>query len=65
MDLHSFLLNLEVTVTIYDKGVVRKLQAIEQTYMARSVRVSRSAWAKRSRLKRLIDNLARLTSSLQ
>ncbi len=64
-DMRSFTLNMEVTLLAYDPAIVRQLHQIENQYLARTDRVEPEAWARRKRLARLLDNLARLTSAVQ
>lgn len=65
LDIRSFLLNLEITLVAYDKSVVRQLRHVEKTYLARSTQIHLHEWRKRPPRKLLLDNIARLTSSLQ
>lgn len=64
-DIRSFELNLEVSMIVYDKGVTRALQKIEDVYIGRSKQITLEAWRTRPLHSRLLDNLARLTSALQ
>jgi cardiolipin synthase len=65
LDIRSFQLNLEVSLMIYDPHVVRELHALEQTYLAKSKPIELGAWQARRLRHRTLDNLARLTASLQ
>ena len=65
MDIRSFELNQELTLTTYDKQFVVKMKQIARGYMDRSNRVDQDKWSKRPPRKQLLDNIARLTSSLQ
>lgn len=65
LDIRSFFLNLEVTLVAYDKGVVRQLRQVEKRYIARSRQLHLHEWRARPARKLLLDNIARLTSSLQ
>lgn len=65
MDIRSFELNHELTLLTYDAAVAKKLVAITNEYMKRSMRLSKRAWLARPHHKQLFDNIARLTSSLQ
>lgn len=65
MDIRSFELNQELTLTTYDKQFVVKMKQIARGYIDRSNRVDQDKWSKRPPRKQLLDNIARLTSSLQ
>lgn len=65
MDIRSFWLDLEVSLVAYDRPVARRLQKIEQTYLAHSRRIKLATWRKRPTHQVLLDNIARLTSALQ
>jgi len=64
MDIRSFALNLEVTLVIYDRAVVRQLRAIETTYLARSTPVDWEAWQRRPWSQKLVQNTTRLFSAV-
>ncbi|MGB0652466.1 MAG: cardiolipin synthase [Thermoplasmatota archaeon] len=64
LDIRSFELNLEASLLCYDEGVVRDLRALEATYMAQST-LLKPGDLRLHAGQRLVDNLARLTSSLQ
>ncbi len=65
MDIRSFELNQELTLTTYDKEFVARMQTITNDYLKKSRKVTKSEWFKRPPRKQLLDNIARLTSSLQ
>lgn len=65
MDIRSFELNQELTLTAYDKKFVATMQKITRGYIQHSVKIEKATWLQRPPRKRLLDNLARLTSSLQ
>lgn len=65
MDIRSFELNQELTLTAYDKDFVEQMQAITDAYIKKSKKISKSQWQSRPPRRQLLDNLARLTSSLQ
>ncbi|MDQ0734898.1 phospholipase D-like domain-containing protein [Arthrobacter agilis] len=65
MDIRSFALNLEVSVLIRDPHLVSELDAIEDGYRRNSDRLLLEEWLKRPAGHKVMDNLARLTSSLQ
>jgi cardiolipin synthase A/B len=64
MDVRSFALNLEVTLVIYDEAVVRKLRAIEQTYIARSTPIDLADWQVRPWPEKFMQNTVRLISAV-
>lgn len=65
MDIRSFQLNHELTVTVFDAAIIADLHRVTAGYIKRTRQVSKSAWKQRPKRKQLLDNLARLTSSIQ
>ncbi len=65
MDIRSFELNQELTLAVYGSDTIAKLHAITTTYLAKSKKISKKEWSRRPLRSQLLDNLARLTSSLQ
>ena len=65
MDIRSLELNQELTMVIYDKSFAKKMLKITREYIHRSKLVDREKWLARPPRKQLLDNIARLTSSLQ
>lgn len=65
LDMRSFELNMEVTLVVYDHDTVVQLRQIEAGYLSRSKLLRLNEWRARSPLKRLAENIARLTSALQ
>ena len=65
MDIRSFELNHELTLAVYDRSLVTRIEAITEVYRSRSRQITIEEWQKRPPRKQLLDNLARLTSSLQ
>jgi cardiolipin synthase A/B len=65
MDIRSFQLNLEVMLVCYDTQVVADLGKIEAEYLRCSRPLQLEAWQHRPILTKFLDNLARLTSSLE
>lgn len=65
LDMRSFTLNLEITLVAYDTGVVQALRKVEAAYLERSVALHADEWARQPLPAKLLDNLARLTASLQ
>lgn len=64
-DIRSFELNHELTLINYDASFAGKMNALSQDYIARSIPVDAKRWFARSFIRRALDNLARLSSSLQ
>jgi cardiolipin synthase len=64
LDIRSFVLNAEVMLMIYDRGVVARLAAEQERYYANSHLLTLSAWEQRSFGRKLAQNLARLLSPL-
>ncbi|MHA7268600.1 cardiolipin synthase [Arthrobacter sp. HLT1-20] len=65
MDMRSFSLNLEVTVMMIDREVVQQMRAVEDHYRAISRELKLAEWVNRPVLARYVDNVARLTATLQ
>lgn len=65
MDMRSFSLNLEVTVMMMDRGVVQEMHRVEEQYRAVSRELQLDEWINRPVLARYVDNVARLTATLQ
>lgn len=65
LDIRSFFLDLEVSLIAYDKNTVNELRKTTETYLRKSQKVQLKGWQKRPQHKKLLDNIARLTSALQ
>lgn len=65
MDIRSFSLNMEVSVLIQGRSVVDRMRAVEDNYRAASKELLLEDWLRRPVRHVVMDNLARLTSSLQ
>ncbi len=65
LDIRSFQLDLEVSLAVYDPAVVHELQVLEHAYLAKSTQLHQSDWQARPLRTQLLENLARLTASLQ
>ena len=65
MDMRSFSLNLEVSVMMFDGTIVEQMRRIEDTYRALSKELLLENWVGRPIWQRYIDNVARLTATLQ
>ena len=64
MDIRSFQLNNEISLLLYDSGVVSLLALEQERYFAGSVLLTKEEWDRRSQASRLLENLARLMSPL-
>ena len=65
MDMRSFTLDLEITVMVRGESFLRQLQETQQRYRDHSRELTMDEWSKRRFLPRVLDDLARLTASLQ
>ncbi|MGP5163683.1 cardiolipin synthase [Arthrobacter rhombi] len=65
MDIRSFSLNMEVSVMIQGHDFVQGVRRIEDGYRANSRQLVLEDWTDRPAGEKILDNLARLTSSLQ
>ncbi|RAN71322.1 cardiolipin synthase [Bacillus sp. SRB_336] len=65
MDMRSFSLNLEVSVMMIDQDVVQAMHAVEEEYRKVSRELQLHEWITRPILARYVDNVARLTATLQ
>jgi cardiolipin synthase len=65
LDIRSFQLNMEVTLIVYDRDAVTQLRQIEAGYLERSRLLTLEEWQQRSLLRRLAENICRLSSALQ
>jgi cardiolipin synthase A/B len=64
LDMRSLWLNYEVALFVYQAEFADALQALQNTYIAQSVRLEPAAWAERSFKERLLENVLRLFSPL-
>lgn len=65
MDMRSFNLNMEISLVVYSKQFVKEMRHIEAGYRANSRELYLEAWLERPLRHKFVDNVARLTSSLQ
>ena len=65
MDMRSFSLNLEVSVMLLGADIVTKMRAVEDTYRDISHELKLSDWLNRPLAARYVDNVARLTATVQ
>lgn len=65
MDARSFVMNLEVSMFLVDRGFTKAMYELEAgDYRANSVKVDRQTWMERSLGQKYLENVCRLTSSL-
>jgi cardiolipin synthase len=65
MDMRSFSLNMEVSVMMLGTGIVDSMRAVEDTYRDISHELKLDAWMRRPLAARYVDNVARLTATVQ
>lgn len=65
MDMRSFSLNLEVSVMLLGEDIVKRIRAVEDTYREISQELVLEEWTKRPMRIKYVDNVARLTATLQ
>ncbi|RFA18062.1 cardiolipin synthase [Subtercola boreus] len=65
MDMRSFSLNFEVSLLVRGKRFVDSLRRVEDSYRSRSHELELDEWLKRPVRSQVLDNLARLTASVQ
>lgn len=65
IDLRSFALNFEVSVFAYSSEFVRQVREVEDDYRAHCRRLTLDEWTSRGVGVQVLDNVSRLTSSLQ
>lgn len=65
MDMRSFALNYEVVMMMTGPEVVARLAEVQATYRSLSTELTLDDWSGRTRGQRYVDNLMRLTATLQ
>ncbi len=65
MDMRSFALNYEVVMMMTGAEVVQRLARVQDTYRELSTELTLDVWRQRTRGQRYVDNLMRLTATLQ
>ena len=65
MDMRSFALNYEVVMMLTGTGVVDQLKVVQDRYRSLSTELTLDAWRSRSFGQRALDNLMRLTATVQ
>jgi len=63
-DVRSFFLNFEITLFVYDSDFASLLRLLQMQYLADSHEIDPYHWSRRSQLRRMSENLARLFSPL-
>jgi cardiolipin synthase len=64
VDIRSFVLNAEVSLVAFDRGVVARLQRLQNRYFGASKALTLDDWDNRSVVHKVCENLARLASPL-
>jgi cardiolipin synthase len=64
MDMRSFVLNAEVVLLAYDRGVCADLRAVQERYFSEGEWLERDAWAAQPLYRQVGWNLARLMNSV-
>ena len=65
MDMRSFSLNMEVSVMLLGAETVDKMRAVEASYREFSKELTLQDWLRRPMTAKYVDNVARLTATLQ
>ncbi len=64
LDMRSFLLNAEISLIVHDAQVAAALGRIQERYFAESDELLQEEWRQRPRLRKVIENTARLVDSV-
>lgn len=64
MDIRSFLLDMESTLMIGGRDFMEQMREVEDSYRARSERLDPADWEKRPFLRRTLDDICRMASSI-
>ena len=65
MDMRSFSLNLEISVMVRSRTFVKQLREVEQSYREHSRELTLEEWMQRPRAAQVLDNVARLSATVQ
>ncbi len=65
MDMRSFALNYEVVMMMTGEEIVARISKVQDTYRELSTELTLDDWGKRTRGQRYLDNVMRLTATLQ
>lgn len=60
MDRRSFSINFEISMFVYNSGVLRDLRSLQQRYIDSSLRIERASWERRPVHDRIVDNALQL-----
>lgn len=64
MDRRSFTINYEISMFVYNTGVLNELRALQQRYIDKSFRVEDTDWERRPVHSRLVENALQLLAPL-
>jgi cardiolipin synthase len=64
VDLRSFQLNEEVSLLLFDRDSVGRLEAVQRGYIAASDELDLAPWRERSRIQKFAENIARMVGPL-
>jgi cardiolipin synthase len=64
LDMRSFLLNEEIMLIVPDPVVVSELRAVQERYFAESDELNLEEWRNRPRLRKVLENTARMVDSV-
>lgn len=65
MDMRSFTLDAEISIMVRDQDFLERLRAIEDAYREECSELTLDTWMARPLIRKLLDNMARLTAALQ
>jgi cardiolipin synthase len=65
MDMRSFSLNLEISIMVRSRTFVKQLREVEQSYRDHSRELTLEEWMQRPRAAQVLDNVARLSATVQ
>lgn len=65
MDMRSFELTSELSLICYDQAISRRMTRLAHDYRRTSERVDLQQWSQRPTWRRMLENIARLTSAVQ
>lgn len=65
MDMRSFELDSELSLICYDAGVAQKMSNMAHKYEQKSHKLLLKEWRQRSSWRKMLENIARLTSAVQ
>ncbi|MBI5160933.1 MAG: cardiolipin synthase [Micrococcales bacterium] len=65
MDMRSFTLDAEISIMVRDRDFLRRLRELEDSYRESSRELTLETWMNRPLIRKMLDNMARLTAALQ